>query len=131
MKLITTRAIRNVPALGLTEDGKSTIEGALNDYHVPKGTIFEIGDSKLKLCEEDLKKLRKSNSEAAETVSQLVHAKCVADGNDPKVVAAVKASIAEDETRAEDRRALSATAQNQSVANQLLALLTGLQTKKA
>lgn len=130
MKLIVLHQIRNVPALGLRdENGKTVIKEAANDYEVPKGTIFEIGDPKLKLCDEDMKKLRKSNSDVADIIGSLAHAKCIGDATNLEVVAAVQASIKEDAARESAQNKIALATQDQGLANRLLEVLTGLQPK--
>ncbi len=54
--------------------------------HIPKGATFEIGDPKIT----DLKKLPRDDREL---VARLLFSHSIADGNDPKVVAAVQEEI--------------------------------------
>ena len=126
MKLIAKRSFRNVASLRLKDDGKSVVDGSTHDDHIHKGAIFSIGDDKFKLNNDDLFKLRKSDSAAAEVVSLLVHSDCIGDATDAKVVEAVKLSIAEDEKREANAKKLDQAAQNQSVVNQILTMLKGL-----
>lgn len=93
MKLIALKDFRNVPALRLTDDGKSTVDKAVHDEHIHKGAVFDIGAGKT------LDELRKSDRPTAEIVAQLVVAGCVGEANDAKVVAAVKEDLAQDSRR--------------------------------
>lgn len=130
MKLIALKSFRNVATLRLKEDkdGKqvSTIDSALHDDHIHKGAIFSIGADNLKLTAADLHKLAKQDASAANAVSLLVHAECVGDATDTKVVEAVKASVKEDETRESNAKKLDQSAQAQSVVLQLLQAIKGL-----
>ena len=133
MKLIATKSFRNVPALGLKEEdqaGKqvSTVPGVQHNDHIPKGAVFSIGPDKLKLGSEDLMKLSKTNASQAYAISMLVHSECVGDADDPKVVQAVKDSLAEDATREANARKSDTASVNQSVVNAITAQVKGLKT---
>lgn len=121
MKLIATRDIRNVPALRLKdENGQTVINSPLNDEHIHRGSVFEIGTPNLRLNNADLLKMRKTDAAAAETVSMLVHAECVADALDEKAVKAVKDAIAADERKEDQAKKLDDTARNAAVVDKIL-----------
>ena len=127
MKLIATKSFRNVAALRLTEDGKSTVDGAVHAGHVHKGAVFSIGDDKLKLnTPGDLQKLNKADSAAANVISLLVHAGAVGDATDAKVVEEVQKSVAEDATREANAAKLNKAANAQGALDSILNAIKGL-----
>jgi hypothetical protein len=123
MKLIAKQDFRNVAALGLKEDGKSTIVGTKHDDHIHKGAVFDIGP-----VASNVQELAKKDRAAGQVVAMLISTGAVGDANDPTVVQSVKDDIAADEKRTAAADKLNA----QSAASCLGdTILSALSTKKA
>lgn len=96
MKLIATRNFRNTHNIDLDGNGKITAD----EHFVAKGTVFHIGGKKpFDEC---------SKADQA-MIALLNHSKCIADANDEKITARIKAELAE-EKKVEQRAANTAVA---------------------
>lgn len=80
MKLIATRSFRNTHNIDLNGDGKISAD----EKFITHGTVFYIG-AKLPFA--------KMTAGDKEMVALLNHARCIGDGDDSKVVEAVKAEV--------------------------------------
>lgn len=119
MKLIATRNFRNTHNIDLDGNGKITADEAF----ITKGTVFHIGGKKpFDEC---------SKADQA-MIALLNHANCVADGENDKAVARVKAELAEEkkvEERANKTQVAAGSAAD--LVQQLTAALGQLTGKKA
>lgn len=91
------------------------IKDKINDRHIHKGAIFEIGTGK-----KALKDLSKPDQVI---VATLALAKCVGDATDAKLVQAVKDEIALDKRREENAKKLNDQAALSHLSSQLAGLL--------
>lgn len=109
MKLIATKDFSRVPALDFID-----LPDRIHENHIHKGATFDVGKAA---------KFTDLNKTDQQLVAGLVHAGCVGDASDEKVVKAVQAEIAADKKRAENAAKAETASANQAMVAQLTALL--------